>query len=83
LTSGLTVRRPLDDCQKENKLKVYVVKCSCEHRYGDDADEWYDKPFHLTPESAHRKIEKLKLAKRSPYESYKYSVGEVDVVEEE
>jgi hypothetical protein len=58
-------------------LKVYVVKCS----YG--TDEWYDKPFHLTPESAYRKIEKLKLAKRSPYVTYHYRVETVDVVEEE
>ena len=83
MTFGLTVRRPLNNCHKENELKVYVVKCSCEHRYGDNADEWYDEPFHLTPESAHRKIEKLKLAKRSPYETYHYRVVAVDVVEEE
>lgn len=61
-------------------MKVFVVKCSVIDSWDE---EWFDMPFHKTPESAQRKIEKLRLANRSPYVTLRYSIGEVEVVEEE
>ena len=61
------------------EMKVYIVRCSV-YKGPWPVTVWIDKPFHKTPESAQKKIEKLR---RLEYRSQYYRVEEVEVVEEE